>query len=163
MAGSVVCAQCGQRIIGVGNRAYGKVYCNSCYESLMAEAQKNEIAKHELGDYICKLFSILECPPSAFYSIDMAVRDGRKISGIKGTLYYYYEILGHPADKDNIGMLGFIIKTEYENASRYFSKQKEIRKKNAEVNLDLPPVTVKIDVNRETKQKKVMPFKIEDL
>lgn len=162
MGVGLVCAQCGQRIIGVGKKAYGKVYCESCYEALMNNIQKNESAKKELTDYICKLFVSRDCPEDVIYAIDTSIRDGKKISGIKGTIYYYFEIMGHQADLSTIHTINFVIKTEYENARKYFMKQQEIKRKNAEVDLNLPPVIIKINTEQGRK-KDPPPFKIEDL
>lgn len=162
MGTGLVCAKCGQRIIGVSKRAYGKTYCAGCYEELVATIEQSETEKKELMNYICKLFALPDCPSDAEYAIDAAVRDGKKISGVRGTLYYYFEILGHSADANAVHSVNYIIKTEYDNAHKYFIRQRNIKEQNAKVDLNLPPVTIKIDLNRKTKENKIS-FRIEDL
>ena len=70
--------------------------------------------------------------------------------------------MGHAADLSTIHSISFVIKTEYENARKYFAKQQEIKRKNAEVDLNLPPMTIKINPEQGN-TKKSLPFKIEDL
>lgn len=142
MAGGIICSRCQQRIVANVYRLNGKTYCGNCYDQLMQELTAQSIAKEELINYIKLLFGKSECPNEVIYAIDQAVKQGKKIKGIKATLYYYYELTGH--NIDNIYYIGKVITEQYDNARNYIQKQKEINEANKNVDLDVPPIHVTI-------------------
>ena len=153
------CNKCGSKII-TGIRKYqGKLYCEHCYEQIMEEAQRFEEEKQKLILFIKDLFSIQECPDVVLYAIDRAIKEDKKLSGIKGTLHYYYNIKGNPAD--NVGIIGTVIQREYQNASKYYEDTKRIRAVNEETDINVPAVTVKINSSKKSKYKSK--YRMEDL
>ena len=72
--------------------------------------------------------------------------------------YYYYMILGNIPDVER-GL--WAIKFYYESASNYFKEQKELAKKNSEV--DLTPVKRTIIMAPPQNQTRKPKFNIEDL
>ena len=159
MASAIKCTLCGNKIIGNIRRYQGNNYCDHCYEVVMEEAQRNEDEKQKLYAFIREIFSVTELPELVIYIIDKALKEGRKLSGIRGTLNYYYNILGKPAD--NILSIGQIIQFEYENACKYYENARRIQKANEKVNLDVPPVTVVVKSTKNTRKKPK--YKMEDL
>ena len=116
------CCKCGAKIVSSIRKYQGKFYCEHGYEQVMEEAQRFEEEKQKLILFIKDLFSLNECPDVVLYAIDRAIKDGKKLSGIKGTLRYYYDYLGNPAD--NVNIIGTVIQREYANAA----KEQENRK-----------------------------------
>ena len=154
-----VCGKCGNRIITSVRKYQGKLYCEHCYEQLMEEAQRLEEEKQKLILFIKEMFSITECPDVVLYAIERALKDGKKLSGIKGTLIYYYNIEGHATD--NVGTIGTVIQREYANAASYFEKVKEIRATNEHIDINVPPVTVVVPSSAKKKYK--AKYRMEDL
>ncbi len=158
--GSVnVCSKCGNKIITGVRKYQGKLYCEHCYEIVMEEAQRFEEEKQKLISFIKELFSIQQCPELVLYALDRAIKEGKKISGIKGTLIYYYNIRGNAPD--NINIIGSVIQREYTNASKYFEGIRHIRSINDQIDINVPPITVRLKKNRETFKKRN--YKMEDL
>ena len=94
MAGTAgKCARCGQRLVGVGIKLKDGTYCTDCYNIKVSELQKEEEAKKEIYDYIKQIFECETLPPSVTSGIDTLINQGKKASGIKGTLWYYYLIM----------------------------------------------------------------------
>lgn len=153
------CAKCGNKIITNVRKYQGNIYCDHCYELVMEEAQRNEEEKQKLYAFIKELFSIQELPELAIYIIDKALREGKKLSGIRGTLNYYYNIKGH--SPDNIAMVGTVIQTEYENACKYYEEARRIQKINEDIDLNVDPVTV--IVKSTTNKRKKPNYDIGDL
>ena len=155
------CHRCKQRIVGLRHRYDGKEYCDECYNTLMQELQELEQQKVALYAYIGNLFGVSECPDYVIYAIDKAIKSGKKVKGIEGTIYWYYQIQNHLAN--NIGEVVTIINTEYENARKYVASQREIARQNEEVNFtDIPAKTVQIVSNRRKKKWKSN-YRMEDL
>ena len=155
------CVKCGQQIVGTKHMYGGKAYCEACYNALIAELTKLENQKAELYKYICDLFGKSECPEFVTSSIEKLLAAGRKVGGIKATLWWYYEIEGHPTD--NINYIGKIISDQYENAHKYVVEQKKIQAHNAQVDLhNIPSQTVKINSDRNKRRWKPN-YRMEDL
>ena len=155
----VSCSKCGNGIIGAARKYQGKIYCEHCYEIVMEEAQRFEEEKQKLYTFIKDLFSVTDCPEVVLYAVDRALKDGRKLSGIKGTLIYYYQENGNTPD--NINIIGTIIQKNYDKAAEYFKKKKEQRAINEKIDINVPPVTVQI---RSTSQERKKPkYRMEDL
>ena len=157
--GSLYCAKCGQRLIGNGHRFLSKNYCDSCYEKEMVELEALEAEKDRLYGYIKELFGISECPSEVIYAIENNIKYGKKVSGIRATLWYYYEIQGHTTD---ISFLNKIIKEQYDNARKYIESARQIKKQNDQTNLNVEPITVKLHSNIN-KKKRSAKYKMEDL
>lgn len=156
-----VCNRCGQRIVGVKHKYEGKEYCDQCYSALMQELQELEKQKADLYAYIADLFNLTACPDYVIYGVDKALKAGKKVSGIRATIWYYYQINGRIPN--NPGEIITVINTEYDNARRYVASVKEVNKKNAEVDLkNIPVNTVKIVSNRKIKKWKPN-YRMEDL
>ena len=159
MANIYLCSKCGNRIITGVRKYQGKLYCEHCYEQIMEEAQRFEEEKQKLILFIKDLFSIPECPDVVLYAIDRAIKDDKKLSGIKGTLIYYYNIKGNPAD--NVGVIGNVIQHEYANAAKYYEETKRIRATNEQIDINVPAVTVKVHSSKGKKYKSK--YRMEDL
>lgn len=158
--GSLYCARCNQRLIGNGHRYLSKNYCDACYEKEMTELEALEIEKERLYGYIKELFGCTECPAEVVYNIENYIKYGKKVSGIRATIYYYYEIQGHPAD--NILFLNKIIREQYDNARKYYEMAKTIKKQNDQTDLNVEPVVVQLQSN-VNKKKRSIKYKMEDL
>lgn len=152
------CPKCQQIIIGAGHLYNSKLYCDQCYKIVIEEAQNLEIEKRNLFDFIKELFGIDEMPDSWSVTIDRLIRSGKTIAGIKMTLTYYYNILGH--NPDTTYGLG-IIEKYYEETRQYAIKQQEIMQKNLEHEEKSETVTVKI--SRPVSTRKKPKYRIEDL
>lgn len=158
--GFLYCAKCGQRLIGNGHRHLSKNYCDSCYEKVMQELEALELEKDRLYGYIKELFGCVECPAEVIYTIENAIKYGKKVSGIRATLWYYYEIEGHSTD--NILLVNKVIKEQYDNARKYIENTKSIKTQNEKIDLNVEPVTIQLQSN-VNKKKKTLKYKMEDL
>jgi len=159
MAAVNTCSKCGKKIITGVRKYQGKYFCEHCYELAMAEAQQFEEEKQKLILFIKDLFSIQECPEVVLYAIERSLKEGKKLSGIKGTLHYYYNIKGNAPD--NVSYIGTVIQREYNNACQHFEETKRIRAANELVDLNVPAVTVKIKTTGARQQKRK--YRMEDL
>ena len=160
------CSLCGQLIVpGTEKILDGKKYCASCYLKALEAKQRSIALKAELLDYIIQLFGVGECPPYVSRAIDKAVANGKKLSGIKATIHYYYKVLNNPATPDTLVYISTVIEEWYEKTKLYIYEQKEIYEKNLKINLNIPPQKVIIDKNKlEKKENKGLPkYRMEDL
>ena len=124
------CPKCQQVIIGSGHLYNGKLYCDQCYKLVMEETLNIENEKRGLFDFIKELFGIEEIPESWIVKVDKLLRSGKTIAGIKMTLTYYYNILGH----EPIPTYGLsIIDGFYEETRQYAIKQQEIMQKTSKM------------------------------
>ena len=159
MASANICSKCGNKIV-TGIRKYqGKYYCAHCYDQIMEEAQRFEDEKQKLVLFIKDLFMIQECPEIVLYVIEKALREGKKLSDIKGTLLYYYNIQGNAPD--NISYIGTVIQREYANAAKYFEETKRIKAANEAIDINVPPVVIRIHTADQKRKK--MKYRMEDL
>ena len=156
---AIKCAKCGNRIIANIRRYQGNNYCDHCYELVMEEAQRMEDDKQKLYSFIREMFSVSQLPELVLYIIDKALKEGKKLSGIRGTLNYYYNIKGKPVD--DILSIGRIIQTEYENASKYYEEARRIQKINENIDLNVKPVTVVVKSTKDSRKKPN--YRMEDL
>lgn len=156
---ALTCAHCGQVLIGNGRPSKGKVYCPSCFDKLVKEQEVFEAEKQDLCIYLRKLFGLTEVPAEVVHAIDRLYRDGRKLKGMKATIYYYYEILGN--DTYNVMLFSKIITEQYDNARMYLEKVRKIQQHNAEVDIKVPPMTYTISDKHKNKRKPQR--RIEDL
>ncbi|MCF0115482.1 MAG: hypothetical protein HUJ56_09025 [Erysipelotrichaceae bacterium] len=146
--------------MGNGHKCAGKPYCRHCYEELLEEIRIEEEAKEQVYQYIRDLFVRDECPPDVVRAIDNALKNNKTLSGIRGTLYYYYERMGNSTS--NIHTVTRVIEDEYENARKYFARQREIKKLNEEVSLDIEPITIRMQAPQGV-PKKDRGYTMEDL
>ncbi len=162
MASSVsTCIRCGQRIVGAKHVYGGKAYCEACYKALMDELAKTESQKADLYKYICNLFGKQECPEVVVYGVDKLLASGYKISGIKATVWWWYEIEGH--SPDNINFIIKVVTEQYKNAREYVIKQKEINAANDQIDLHNVP-TQHITINSKKNSRTWKPnYRMEDL
>lgn len=158
--GAYKCSKCGQIITGATFTFQKEKYCGNCYHEVVEQSVALEKDKKELYEYICSLLGIIELPENACISIDYALKEGKTVSNIKNSLWYYYSILGNSVDSGN--NIGFIIRDYNDKAQSYISNMKELQEKNIKVNLDIPPVTIIIDPKNK-KKKKDFKYKMEDL
>ena len=120
------CSLCGQLIVpGTEKILDGKKYCASCYLKALEAKQRSIALKAELLDYIIQLFGVGECPPYVSRAIDKAVANGKKLSGIKATIHYYYKVLNNPATPDTLVYISTVIEEWYEKTKLYIYEQKE--------------------------------------
>lgn len=162
--GNSVCNSCGNKITGLKYTYEGKSYCQACYQNIQQELLKTEQEKDELYNYIKQLFVISELPSDLVAGIDRELFNGKKIKGIKNTLWYYYEVNGHPCT--NINSVIYTIRDQYENARNYVIQTKKIIEQNQTVNLDVPPnviVIKKSDLDAQNNNRPKINYKIEDL
>lgn len=159
MPEATLCARCNNHIIGHIRKYRNNLYCDHCYNEILLEQQKFEEEKNDLYLFIKKLFSTDEIPFNVITSLDRIIDEGKKISGIRGTLTYYYQVQGN--SPDDINIIGGMIRREYNNASAYFAEAKRIREVNATINIDVPPVTVRIKSTNTRRPKSK--YKMEDL
>ena len=162
MAGTAAkCARCGQRLIGVGIKLKDGTYCTSCYNIKVSELQKEDEAKKEIYDYIKQIFECESLPPSVASGVDTLINQGKKISGIKGTLWYYYFIMGNTPSNSHLDYLYKIINDNYDAARDYVVKARELKEKNMMIDINVPAQTVKVKINHDRKKK--LSYNMEDL
>lgn len=140
-----ICNKCGRHLDGIRYDIDGRGYCHDCYQSILLDKQEVELQKSELYAYICRLFQVNDLPSETVASLDRIIKNGKKIKAIQLTLHYYYEIENHNIDRVQLCNIGYIIDNNYERTRQYLTSVKEIQAKNKEVNLDVPPVTIKIN------------------
>ena len=152
------CPKCQQVIIGSGHLYNGRLYCDQCYKQVLDEALNYENEKKNLCDFIKDLFNIEELPDSWIAKIDRLVRSGKTLAGIRMTLMYYYNILGHEPNT-TYGLN--IVESFYEETRQYAIRQEEIMQKNLAHEEKAGTVTVKI--RRPVSAKRKINYRIEDL
>lgn len=160
MVSTNTCSKCGNKIISGVRKYQGKFFCAQCYEQVMEEVQRFEEEKQRLVLFIKELFAVQECPELVLYAIDKALKEGKKLSGIKGTLIYYYNIRGNSAD--NISVIGSVIQREYSNAAQYFEEVKRVKAANQKIDIDVAPIIVQIPERGQNRRKKPK-YRMEDL
>lgn len=159
-----ICNSCGNKITGLKYTYEGKQYCQSCYQVIQQELLKTEQEKNELYNYIKQLFAVSEVPADLVSSIDRELFNGKKINGIKTTLKYYYQIMGHACN--NINTVIFTIRDQYENARNYMLNIAKIIEQNKTVDLNVPARTVtlkKSELETQQSNKTKINYNIEDL
>ena len=166
MAHYVVCAICKERFdrdkfaaVLVSPRRYAHA---SCANKLPPEEAKKEKDLKELEDYIIKLFNLDHMDGRITLQIKKYMQDypNYTYSGIKNTLYYFYEIKKNSIDKAN-GSIG-IVPWVYEEAYRYFYNQWLLSQKNADKDIELYKPKVRDIVikppKREIKKRRLFMF-----
>ena len=162
MSTSYFCTKCGTRIVGTSFKIRGKNVCGACYAEEMKVLEDIEDQKKDLYKYICSLFSLKECPIQYIDDINRLVKDGYKVSGIRATIQYYFQIMGNQSNTINIPFIGKIIELNYLKAKQYFEEVKKVQEENEKVDLNIPPKIVYINPQKN-KRKKTVKYKMEDL
>lgn len=145
------CTKCGKKIIGQQFKLGDKVLCASCYAAEMEALQKLESDKASLYAYLKKLFGKDFCPEPVMKSVDLAIRDGKTVAGIRFTVYYYYEILANP--RQNMREVQWIIRDYYEEARSYVSDMRKLGEYNKGVNINHEPQKIKIKMPERNKKR----------
>lgn len=162
MASSRVCSCCGRKIIGLPYTVNNKTYCYECFQKL---AQNSESTEQELQPLYCLLketFEITDVSESTISAIRRELKNGKKITGIMATITYYYKILGHT--DESIEYLGIVIRDHYEEARKYYAEVNQMKERNAGIDINVAPVTVKIsEKDLHKKRKNQSQLKIENL
>lgn len=141
---SGICAECGSKIVGAPFRLNGKLLCGSCYKKELQARAEEEQSKKELRDYIKTLFGVESCPAFVANALERMQSEGKKLSGIRYTIYYYYEIMGNPAINTKVGEVPWIVRDYYEEARDYVNKMAELAKQNELVDIKTEPIRIKI-------------------
>lgn len=161
---SNVCNSCGAKITGLKYTYNGKVYCYTCYQSIQEELLKAEQDKQELYNYIKQLFVIAEIPEDVVVGIDRELANGKKLKGIKNTLWYYYEVEAHICS--NVSNVTYVIRDQYENARNYVREINKLKEINKNIDIDVPVrkiVIKKSELDAQNNTKKKINYNIEDL
>ena len=156
------CYGCGQRILGWPYPLKGHNYCYECFQTAQQEVEKEEQEKEILYHTIRRIFKVSEIPSEVLNAIERELKSGRKIRGLESTIKYYYDIMENPVGP--ITNLGFILHDQYDNAKNYVARISAIMRHNDTVDLNVPPVTVKVtrDSLRPIRNDDIS-YKIEDL
>lgn len=165
MAGASVCAECGAKLVGGLRYTHaGKTYCYACHTRLVDRLKVEEAAKNKLYEYIRGLFSIRELPPDVSASIDRALAKGVSAEDIRLTLYFYYEICGHP--RGSASQVPFVIRDHMEMAKAYEREAQRLREVNddAQIGTTAPRTVVVTHADLANDRRVNKPkYKIEDL
>ena len=146
-----ICTECGSKIIGVPYKINGKNLCGACYKKELRALAEEERQQKELRDYIASLFGVKSCPDSVANALNRMLGEGKKLSGIRYTIYYYYEIMGNPAIK--LLEVPWTVRDYYEEAREYAKSMAELAKANQKIEIKTDPIRVKI--KRPTRRKRV--------
>ena len=136
------CSRCGKKIIGTAHKLNDSFYCGDCYQNEMQSLASLEKEKKELYDYIKGLFGKSSCPESVTNAIERSLASGRKIAGIRFTIYYYYQVLANSAE--NINEVPWIIRDYYDEARDYAVGMRRLGEENRKVVIDKTPSEIKI-------------------
>jgi len=164
MANVFICNSCKNKITGLKYTYEGKGYCYSCYQTIQEELLKTEQDKQELYTYIKQLFAISEIPQEVVMGIDRELANGKKLKGIKNTLWYYYEICGYTG---SVSGVVYTIRDQYENARAYVLQMNKIKEINKTVDINVPENKIVIkqsDLQKtQTNPRDKINYRIEDL
>jgi len=156
-----VCTKCGSRIVGLVYSHEGKKICYSCHEKIVANMEQLEQEKQGVYRYISELFGVAELPADVLAGVSRELNSGKTPRGACATLRYYYAVEGNLPT--NINSVPYIIRDYYEVAREYVRKTQQLKKKNAEIDIDVPSVTITLDPNKLNPKKPKMDYNIEDL
>jgi len=143
------CFRCKQKILNWPYSFGGHKYCYECFQIVQEEGVAEENNRASLYEAIRRIFSVKEVPEEVINAINRELKKGKKLKGLEGTLHYYYEIMGNPAN--SIRGVIYVFADQYENAKRYLQNSARIAEHNRSV--DLTPKTVTVRVTPESLQK----------
>ena len=99
--------------------------------------------QQQLYRYIKQLFGVSEIPQEVVASITREAAKGKKYRGLRLTLHYYYEVLEN--QPNDITVVSYVIRDQYENARKYQEESRKIQEINQQVDLSHTPTrTVKL-------------------
>ena len=149
------CSRCGKKLIGTPHKINDAPYCGDCYQIEMQSLAALEKEKKELYDYIKELFGKTVCPDPVMSAVDRALASGRKVPGIRFTIYYYYLILANTAE--NINEVPWIIRDYYDEARDYAMRMKELGEENKKVTIQKTPseITIKKPARRTRLRRRI--------
>jgi len=152
-----VCAKCGRPIEGVPLRIGSDAYCADCYQIEVAKEDNRQLVV--LFSDIRRIYSISEIAVKTQNAVKRLVAKGYKISGIRGTLYYFFIILENVPD--SVDKLYYIVDDNYDAARRFAEDCK--RKKAAAAALSVTDPVRVITIDEPTPSKPTYKYKMEDL
>lgn len=136
------CARCGKKIVGTPHKINDAFYCGDCYQNEMQSLAALESEKKALYDYIKELFGKTSCPEPITNAVERSLSSGKKIAGIRFTIYYYYQILANVAE--NINEVPWIIRDYYDEARDYAMRMRQLGESNRKVKIEKVPSQIKI-------------------
>jgi hypothetical protein len=136
MAHYVKCVYCHERFdrdkepfVQITNRSYAHKHCANLYQT---QKTQDELDYDDLVRYIQELFYLDNLSAKVAWQIkNMKETYGYTYNGIKGTLFYWYEIRKGEKDKANDGI--GIVPYKYEEAKNYFAKIDRANSLNADI------------------------------
>ena len=142
------CNICKKHLEGYGDYVVkrGKKICLSCLnieESMPAE-------KRSLLDYIIDLFGFRDVPESWLIFIEKQIKIGRTYDGIRGTLYYFYEIKENDLPINNMSGIG-IVEYVYDEAASYFKELEKTIDHNNSVQLQTQTKVYEVEIPHKKK------------
>lgn len=136
------CSRCGKKIVGASHKIKDASYCGGCYQIEMQSLADAEKGKKELYAYIRDLFGKSVCPEPVVLAIERALASGKTLTGIKFTIYYYYQVLANTAE--NINEVPWTIRDYYDEARDYAVSMKKLGEENKKVEINNIPSEIKI-------------------
>lgn len=144
MAHNVKCVICNEQFDRDKYKAVlvkGRRYAHaSCVGELSEEEYRQEQSYKELEDYLKQLFQLDKMSGTLSLQIKKLMQDhpDYTYSGIKSTLYYFYEIKKNDINKnrEKYGLSIQIVPWIYEDAKKYFYEQWTLSQKNSEKNIE---------------------------
>ena len=141
MAHYVKCVICNERFdadkykaILVKPRRYAHA---SCVGKLSPEETEEEKDYKALEQYVKQLFELERMDGKITLQIKKLMQDHPEYtySGIRSSLYYFYEVKKNPLKKEQYGNSINIVPWVYEDAKRYFYEQWQLSQKNSDKNI----------------------------
>jgi hypothetical protein len=152
-----VCAKCGRPIEGVPLRIGADAYCADCYQVEVAKEDNRQLVV--LFDDIRRIYAIPEISVRTQSAIKRLVAKGYKVSGIRGTLYYFFTILENVPD--SIDKIYYVIDDNYDAARQFIEDCR--RKKAAAAALPAKDPVRVITIDEPKPSEPTYKYKMEDL
>ena len=112
-----------------GKTYKGKKYHPACFEKILDDMESGDDERVVLDKYICKLFGIKRITPLINEQISTFTKtNGYSLTGIRATLYYFFELEGREITEDvkGIGIVPYV----YDEARDFFREISRIKEKN---------------------------------
>lgn len=154
-----VCSGCGGQFVGLAFNIGGEKYCEDCYNKKIREIENQSKEFEDLLQYLSEIFGILQIPEHVCSQYKKLVQSGQyTYGGIKGTLYYIYDVCGYYRA---IEYSAAKVKDFYSEAKKYFDEIDKIAEENKNFIDSLEVCTIKMRPPENTKRKPK--YNIEDL
>jgi len=124
-----------------GKTYKGKKYHVKCFEKMLDDMESGDDELTKLNQYVCKLFGIKTLTPLMSEQISTFTKtNGYTASGIRATLYYFFELEERELKEDvkGIGIVPFV----YDEAREFFKEMARIKEKNK----DFVPTSKRVEV-----------------